>query len=366
MAVWRQQAQRSILWLLILGIAPLWALLGSSSFAVLKPQVAAHRVRTDEGLALPTNAGRRNFAVNRISEEISASDDEILLAAELREAAKNADWREAQRVLSIYDGSNTKVLTAGMQAALRCKKYQDGAEIFEQLKTREAALDVPAYTVAMKIYGKLQDTEQVDEIWRTLQDLDVVDQVACGARIDAAAELGDLEKALELVSFMKKERLGIDVLHFSSAINACAKSLHPERADHALQLFNELVSRGLKPNIITYTNFLLASRDLPSRDLLFILDSMARKGVRANSIFVENFMFVFLRKSRGQGRSWKNLSNIQMELADFDMEILEKALELIEEFRNDGIRLRTSTMNIEKALLALRASSPSEPAVLNA
>ena len=33
-------------------------------------QVAAHRVRTDEGLALPTNAGRRNFAVNRISEEL--------------------------------------------------------------------------------------------------------------------------------------------------------------------------------------------------------------------------------------------------------------------------------------------------------
>ena len=33
-----------------------------------------------------------------------------------------------------------------------------------------------------------------------------MDQVACGARIDAAAELGDLEKALELVSFMKKER----------------------------------------------------------------------------------------------------------------------------------------------------------------
>ena len=51
-----------------------------------------------------------------------------------------------------------------------------------------------------------QQRAQVDEIWRTLQDLDVVDQVACGARIDAAAELGDLEKALELVSFMKKER----------------------------------------------------------------------------------------------------------------------------------------------------------------
>ena len=34
-------------------------------------QVAAHRVRTDEGLALPTNAGRRNFpAVNRIGEEL--------------------------------------------------------------------------------------------------------------------------------------------------------------------------------------------------------------------------------------------------------------------------------------------------------
>jgi hypothetical protein len=31
-------------------------------------------------------------------------------------------------VLSIYDGSNTKALTAGMQAALRCKKSLGDAQ----------------------------------------------------------------------------------------------------------------------------------------------------------------------------------------------------------------------------------------------
>ena len=39
----------------------------------------------------------------------------------------------------------------------------------------------------------------------------MVDQVACGARIDAAAELGDLEKALELVEFMKKKRAMVKI-----------------------------------------------------------------------------------------------------------------------------------------------------------
>lgn len=47
---------------------------------------------------------------------------------------------------------------------------------------------------------------QVDEIWQTLLDLDVVDQVAVGARIDAAAELGDLPLALDLVAYIKKNR----------------------------------------------------------------------------------------------------------------------------------------------------------------
>lgn len=47
---------------------------------------------------------------------------------------------------------------------------------------------------------------QIDEIWQTLLDLDVVDQVAVGARIDAAAELGDLPLALDLVAYIKKNR----------------------------------------------------------------------------------------------------------------------------------------------------------------
>ena len=62
------------------------------------------------------------------------------------------------------------------------------------------------FSFSPSILRQSQQAPQVDEIWRTLQDLDVVDQVACGARIDAAAELGDLEKALELVNFMKKKR----------------------------------------------------------------------------------------------------------------------------------------------------------------
>eukprot|EP00434_Breviolum_minutum_P016671 symbB.v1.2.014696.t1/scaffold1076.1/size139817/7 len=108
--------------------------------------------------------GRDSAPVNLAAvSEIPATDEETRLVAELRAAARYHDWEDAQRILGHYDGSNSKVLAAAMHAAVKCRKYEDGATIFESLNKSGEALDVSSYSLAMNIFGKLGETEKAKQ-----------------------------------------------------------------------------------------------------------------------------------------------------------------------------------------------------------
>ena len=52
----------------------------------------------------------------------------------------------------------------------------------------------------------------------------------------------------------KKNQIAMDELHFSSAINACANSHDKNRARNATDLFESMLDKGLKPNLVTYSS----------------------------------------------------------------------------------------------------------------
>ena len=293
--------------------------------------------------------GRDSAPVNLATGEIPATDEETRLVAELRAAARYHDWEDAQRILGHYDGSNSKVLVAAMHAAVKCRKYEDGATIFESLNKSGEALDVSSYSLAMNIFGKLGETEKVEEIWAHLLEKGTVDQVAGGARIAAAAASGDIQVAQETLKYMKKKRLDLKIFHFASAINACAKSNAADRDEVALRLFNEMIARGLKPNIFTYNSFVQASSDLPRKDLLAILDNMDRKKVQADAAFAQTFLIAFLALGKGDRAFW-TMDNLLIEFFNFPREDLEKASEVIKNFKRKGVKLSPWCNRIESAL----------------
>ena len=308
------------------------------------PKVEAKEARPE------IQEGRDSAPVNLAAvSEIPATDEETRLVAELRAAARYHDWEDAQRILGHYDGSNSKVLVAAMHAAVKCRKYEDGATIFESLNKSGEALDVSSYSLAMNIFGKLGETEKVEEIWAHLLEKGTVDQVAGGARIAAAAASGDIQVAQETLKYMKKKRLDLKIFHFASAINACAKSNAPDRDEVALRLFNEMIARGLKPNIFTYNSFVQASSDLPRKDLLAILDNMDRKKVQADAAFAQTFLIAFLALGKGDRAFW-TMDNLLIEFFNFPREDLEKASEVIKNFKRKGVKLSPWCNRIESAL----------------
>ena len=109
------------------------------------------------------------------------------------EAAEGHDWLTIQALWKRYSGTAYPVFCAAMQAAVTCEQYKEAAKIHQRLWSTypEPAFPV-AYSIGMKVFGQLNDTQQVKKLWQVARDQKLVNQYVAGSRIDAAAMLGEL------------------------------------------------------------------------------------------------------------------------------------------------------------------------------
>ncbi len=207
------------------------------------------------------------------------------------------------------------------------------------------------YVDAMKLYGKLKQESPVRELWAELQRLDLVNQIVAQARISAAADNGDVDSAREVMAYMEKKQIEMNELHFSSAINACANSNDKNRARNAADLFDAMLDKGLKPNLVTYSSLVRSLKGSPSKDVLDVLASMKVQGVKANNVFAENFMFIFLKQpSKG---CWMEEDAITADLQKLDHDDLKVAKDVLDEFKASGVDLNKSCRLIDNVLTSL-------------
>jgi len=222
------------------------------------------------------------------------------------------------------------------------------------LQTEQLHSSLPQFEVyvnAMKLYGKLNQESPVRELWAELQPLDLVDKIGAQARIDAAADNGDVDSAREVMAYMEKKEIAMDELHFSSAIHACANSNDKNRARTAADLFDAMLDKGLKPNIVTFSGLVRSLKGSPSKDLLDVLANMKVQGVKANKVFAENFMFIFLKQpSKG---CWMEEDAITADLQKLDHNDLKVAKDVLDEFKASGVDLNRSCRLIDNVLTSL-------------
>ncbi|CAK9062211.1 Pentatricopeptide repeat-containing protein At5g46100 [Durusdinium trenchii] len=322
------------------------------AFALPK-QAPTHVLRRREGLEMYTHAGKNWGIVTNAKGEVEPTDLEVVPTLEERELVsklrgeankENGQW---QHVLSSYSGSNPVVLTAAMHAALKKRHYEEGFQIYKKL----THMTLPSYTIAMKLLGKLGKVDEVERLWTQLIELDLVGQPQAGGRIDAAADNGDIQAAGRVLDYMKGKGIEANVLHFSSAINACANAKDQSRAEAAQGFFDQMLAAGMKPNIVTYCSLLRAFQQEPRQRLLDLLVHMKDQHVKPDSVFAESFLFIFLRQP-GKG-AWTTVDVIASDLRKRPLADLQVAKEFIEELRDDArprVRLTRSCEAIDVAL----------------
>ncbi|CAK9044768.1 unnamed protein product [Durusdinium trenchii] len=317
----------------------------------LPKQGSCYFWRQREGLSAHAPAGEQLGAVVNTGESlvIEPTEEEKWLASQLKKVGNRKNGHgQWQKVYAEYSGLNPLVLTAAMQAALRQGDYEEGFHIYQKVRH----MTLPTYAVSIKLLGKLGKLDEVERLWRQLVELDLVNRFVAGSRIDAAADSGDIQAAARVLQYMKEKGIETIDVHFNSAINACANSQDANRADIAQGFFDEMLRTGLKPTIVTYATLLRAFRQMPKERLLNLLMDMKKHNVKANAVFAESFLFIFLQKPRGK-TCWREQSEIAVQIRKLPMADLRAAKEFVDEVKRSNVKLNMSSERIDVVLQLL-------------
>ena len=369
-------------------------------------QPGSQALRQKEGLYVNSPvAGGCDSVVNYPGVTLDPTKEDKQLTSRLNAIAKAnkrppGAWKKVKQLISNYTGYSPLVFTPAMQVAFQCRRFLEGAKMFERLRAVKAPMTLPVswqklamgrwpflgeggvvilwylycsplmwpkqcqtwncqmpflfevYAIALKLYGKLQKLDEVRELWAELQGMGHVNKLLAQARLTAAADNGDIDSAREVLAYMEKKGIKADRFHMSSAINACANSNDENRARDATSLFHEMLNKGLEVNIVTYSSLVRSLKGSPNTQLLDLLDNMKAQGVKANNVFAENLLYIFLKKPSRKG-CWMNEDAITADLEKLGIDDLKVAKDVLDEFKASGIKLNKSCILIGRVLESL-------------
>ena len=305
-------------------------------------QESLRAVRERSGQAIQASANRMgNFTL---------SVPEKKLVSVISSASRERNWIGAKSAFAKYTGDAPPVYAAVLHAAFRCRKYKEGALIYEKCQQRCKDLDPPVYTQALRIFGKLGEQAKVRDVWNEALEKCDLSIVLASSRIAAAADSGDVETAAEVLDLMEKKSIPIDVQHMSSAIRACWGWGH--KSHKAATYFYELCPRlGLKPNLIVFTCLIGAYDSAPLDLITSTYQTMRKLEIAADSAFAETYLIsVFSKPQDLYLQNWKSAMRW---LSDKPVDRLQAAQAALVDFENDGVELTSLATTVKEALKRL-------------
>lgn len=292
-------------------------------------------------------------AASTVSIFVKLSQHEKELLAKVSSAGKKRNWQAVKNQFSSYRGDGVPLYNAAMHAAIRCQEYQEGALIYQRCRKRCTVYQEPTFAAALKIYGKLGDSQKVRQVWTDTLKLEKLNEVLAAARIDAAADSGDVETAAEVLDLMVDSGLEIDLVHVNSAIRSCW-GWHGKgrRATEAAKYFFNLLPRfRLRPDIVAFSTLIGALQAGQLDDILSAYAEMKSLQIQPNSAFAETYLVTLLQKDR------KGILRTVDDAVDFlrpkPQERLQAARKALSHFDSAEVKLTALSSIIQKGLKRL-------------
>ena len=235
-----------------------------------------------------------------------------------------------------------------MQAAFKCGRYAKAAEMHDRLRWSSANQTSPVpFTMGIKIFGKLEQQEKVEKLWAEAKQHGLVDEFVAGTFIDAAADAGNLYKAVEGLEYMLQHGHEVDATRFCSVINACKNSKEPNRHKAALYLFQQMLDRGLRPDVVTFSALVGAYQEAPLKTILGARRKMRELGVTPNIVFAEVYISAVLGRLEGDAKQVARM------LRSVTEDRHQAARTALQDFRACGVPLTRLCQHVEQALRRL-------------
>lgn len=298
----------------------------------------------------------RTKAAMRVSGTL-LTEAEVQLLTSISRASEARQWSVVASLFAQYTGSSSQIYSAAMKGAFRCQKYKAGTSMYDKWlqvggpDQEPVSIHEPVFVFAIKMFGKLGEAERVRKVYQHALDVLKLSTILAAARIDAAADEGDVETAKAVLENMENSSVGIDVAHMTSAIRAShgwEKDAHKAAKD----FFGMLPRLRLKADIVLFTSLVRAYHTASLNDLLLVYREMKDLKIVPNSVFAETYIVSLLQTDAkiGLPRELQALCNI---LRDKPIERLQAAQKALSEFKEDKVKLSGLSKNIERALRRL-------------
>eukprot|EP00438_Fugacium_kawagutii_P017124 Skav204440 [mRNA] locus=scaffold1093:250248:251300:+ [translate_table: standard] len=272
---------------------------------------------------------------------------ESTLLRKLSAAGEKRDWASVQSLLSSYNGTAQPIFTAGINGALRCGKFQEGALIYDDCQRRFQINHTPMFAAALKVLGKCGRQQRVREVWKDALKMGDggLDTSLALARMSAAAEEGDLNTSAKVLDLMIENNVSVGVIHLSSAIRCCCSQ---GRKQHQLaKYFFDLFPRfGICPNIVTFSSLMQAYISAPLKQILAAYEEMKRLSIKPNKVFAEVYLVAVFQGLHMSG----NADRIAGTLRKLAPERLKAGKDALQDFEEGGVELTRLCRKIEQAL----------------
>jgi len=130
------------------------------------------------------------------------------------------------------------------------------------------SISMAVYGIMMKAYGKARQLDRVVKLWNEMKDQQIkLTSVTVGCAVEALVANGYPDRAWELIQelWSSQEQRGVlNAVIYSTIIKGYVIAKQPETV---MRLYDEMRSRGIQPNAITYNTILNALAQCRAMDL---------------------------------------------------------------------------------------------------
>jgi len=216
-----------------------------------------------------------------------------------------------------------------MHCAAMDGNYVDVLELFDDMKTREIPPTTEVYTVLIKAYGAMGNSEKAKKTWLDMRAEGIVGDAMCYASImhiaaldrdedfcdelmadmrhtrvrpspqlyatltGVAAREGNADKVEEIIQAAKKRGIRVPIECFNSLIAAHARA---DRPDLAIKAAEKLESAGFEPDCVSYEGLVMAfawARDVEEAERMF--ERLEESGLRPTLPTLNTLMATYAR-----------------------------------------------------------------------
>ena len=157
-----------------------------------------------------------------------------------------------------------------------------------------------------------------------------------------------MDEVKRVLEIMNNQKIEADILHYSSAINACKNSGRNTAYMDAMDLMQTLLVNNVKPNIVTFANLAGAHKAADVEMFEHLLLMLPKHHVQPNSIFVETFLSALFH---GRLAAAWSVDDVARQLEGVTAERLALARSFLQDVKAKNIKLTKLSSFIDQYLI---------------